>query len=240
MFQMYPYPNINRISLIKRAVGVGARLSPISQLELAETASFPCFNSKHLEQRLQMVAPGQWCKIYHANITPKPTGPSLNGPLSSWYHYHFGQNDGPWMKPKQHVWDVAPQQTFLLFADANPGMKPCPKCSARQKGAVGRPPVSPNFRWVADFADRKAAKFIETGLRLLIKMDATNKIPKSGRFLCLVSWKKTMLNMDRSGVPKYPKIVCYRFAPCWSILHRDTTSRMILRTLESESRTRNT
>jgi hypothetical protein len=49
-----------------------------------------------------------------------------------------------------------------------------------------------------------------------------------------------MLNMDRSGVPEYPKIVCYHFAPCWSILHRDTTSRMITLTLESESRTRNT
>jgi hypothetical protein len=32
---------------------------------------------------------------------------------------------------------VAPQHTFLLFADANPGMKPCPKCSA-QHGKKGQ------------------------------------------------------------------------------------------------------
>jgi hypothetical protein len=64
--------------------------------------------------------------------------------------------------------------------------------------------------------------------------------PKIRSFFVPRILKSSMLNMDRSGVPEYPKIVCYHFAPCWSILHRDTTSRMITLTLESESRTRNT
>ena len=148
-----PYPNcgyINRISLIKRAVAVGVRPCPICQLDLAETASFPCFNAKHPEQRPQMVAPGQWCKIYHA-ISLQDRLALHSTVLWALDIIIMARMMG--MKPKQHVrcgtaahlspfwrksrhalewsqsstqlWDVAPQHveygsTFLLFADANP------------------------------------------------------------------------------------------------------------------------